>query len=667
MSRMIALLFLLLAGAWPVRAQFWGLPNWADSAVRDSATRMPPEGEDAWILLDQTLVSYRGAGELRKIHTRVVRVLTKQGRDEGTFLSRGFGKTVSKIQKLKGWNLRPDGSTRKIDRDDLVSIDADAFAGRTVSTEVLSAATLPDVEVGCIIAFESQETLKLPLGPVDLVFPLESHPIRRYILEVGVDLPFRTTSREELLSVRVDSRNLNAWASVIRQSDRLVELEDLPALPKDEPWAAAGLEQVPFVSLRFQDPALTVCPDLSNWDGYAKWIHQRYAPMIEKVQPVPMEGVSARDALVRLSQWMRTSLVYRMVYLSPERGWIPERSTETLRRRYGDCKDLATCLLGGASALRLDGSPVLARLGQGRIPGDAPVNPFLFNHVIAAIRLDQSLGFPAEVQTPRGRFLLVDPTSRTTPLGWLPVGHRGARLMICTAEGATWVEVPDSALDRERVEYHLEGQISSEGVLTGTLRILESADALGLQSIAQAEGAKGLKQHSLRFAPQALPAHWEVVSIRPPMQPEDPFETILKIEYSGARIQKGGEWELNLPALVRPPAPLKRTKAKRRFPIEVPPGVDYHWTASLKVGTEASPVCASGRLATPLREATWKASSQGGMLDLALDHRQKPVRWEIKDQDAGLQALRKDRSDCLRFLEEALAFQPGQGPATGHK
>lgn len=666
MTRSGLLGFLLLA-ALPVHAQFWGLPNWAERVVKEVSAQKPPEGADAWILLDHTMVTYRGAGEVRKTHTRVAKILTKAGLNEGIFLSRGIGKAVSKIQKLKGWNLRPDGSTRRLDRDDLVSIDADAFEERTVSTQILSAATLPDVEVGSVIAFESQETLRLPLGPVDLVFPLERYPIRRYLLEVGVDLAFLSTSKEKLLSVRMDSRNLKAWAATVRQSDRVVELEDLPAWPKDESWAATGLEQVPLISLRFEDPLLTTCPDLSNWDGYAKWIHQAYAPMIEKVQPVPLEGLSAREALVCLSQWMRTSLTYRMVYLSPGRGWIPERSTETLRRRYGDCKDLATCLLGGARALQLEGSPVLARLDRGRIPADAPVNPYLFNHAIAAIRLDQPMGFPAEVQTPRGRFLLVDPTSRTTPLGWLPVGHRGARLLICAPEGATWVEVPESALEQARVDYRIEGRISPEGVLTGTLRIVESADALGLQSIAQAEGAKGLQKYSLRFAPQALPARWEVASIRPPVRPGEPFEMTLRIEYRGARVQKGTEWELNLPSLLQPPAPLKRAKVKRHFPIQVPPGVDYHWTASLDLGADVRPVRANSHLTTVLREATWKASARGGVLDLALDHRRKSARWEVEDQEVGLEALRKDRNDYLLFLEEALAFQPGPGSTSGNK
>jgi hypothetical protein len=661
------LLGLLLFATPLVHAQFWGLPGWAEQVVKEASAQKPPEAADAWILLDQTMVTYRGAGEVRKTHTRVAKILTKAGLGEGIFLSRGIGKAVSKIKKLRGWNLRPDGSIRRIDRDDLVSIDADAFENRTISTAVLSGATLPDLEVGSIVAFESQETLKLPMGPVDIVFPVEHHPIWRYLLQLEVDLSFSSSSREKLLSVHVDTRNLKNWAAAVRQSDRLVELEEVCAWPKDEPWAATGLESEPFICLRFDDPLQGSGPSLSTWDTFAKWIYQRYAPMIETIQPVSLEGLGPRDALIRLSQWMRSALTYRMVYLSPERGWVPEHSAETIRRRYGDCKDLATCLLGGARALKLEGSPVLSRLARGRIPADAPVNPYYFNHAIAAIRLDQPLGFPAEVQTPRGRFLLVDATARTTPLGWLPVGHRGARLLICTPEGGIWVDVADSALEREKVDCRIEGQVSPDGILKGTVRIRESADALGLQSTALTEGAKGLQKASLRFAPQAMPARWEVKSVQLPIRPEDPFEATLVIECAGVRLQKGQEWELNLPFLVKAPAPIKRTRVKRHFPIDLPPGVDFHWSAAIEVGNEVRLVRTHGRLGSPFREATWKASSRGEALELALDHQRKPAHWSVEDQDAGLEALRKDRNDYLLFLEEILAFRLGPGSASGHK
>jgi len=668
MKRAWCLLFLALIGARPAQAQLWGLPGWANNAVRDAATVRPPEGTDAWVLLDQTLVSYRGAGELRKTRTRVVRVLSKQGVGEGTYRSLGFGKTATKNRKLKGWNLRPDGSTRKIDRDDLVSIDADLYVERTVSSAVSSEATLPDVEVGSILAFESQETLKLPMGPVDLIFPLEQNPIRRYVLEVEIDLAFLSVSKEKLISFRLEPRNLKVWAGTVQQGERLVEMTDVPAWPKDESWAVTGLEHEPFISLRFDDPLMTGCPDLSNWDSYAKWVQKNYSPKIEKVHPVPTEGLGLRDALVRLGHWMQGSLSYRQVYLSLERGWVPEFSVETLRRRYGDCKDLTTCLLGGARALQLEGSPVTARLGRGRIPVDAPVNAYLFNHIIAAIRLEHSLGFPAEVQTPRGRFLLVDATAQTTPLGWLPTAHRGARLMICTAEGATWVDVPDSALELEKVDYRLEGQISPEGVLTGTLRIVESGNALGLQGIAKSDGAKGLQRALLGFAPQAMPTLWEVASIKPPVQPGDPFETILRIEYAGAQVKKGSEWELNLPCVVAVPPPFKRSKQNRRFPIGVTQGIEYRWEASLQIGTEVTPVRADGRLTTPLRKAAWKATIiKPGLLKLTLDHQRAPAYWGLEEQDAGLETLRKDRSNLLRFMEESLAFVPTPGTASGHK
>jgi len=649
----------------PLHAQFWSLPDWAHEAVKAAASESAPEGADAWVLLDHTVWSYRGEGELRKTRTRVVRILTQRGLSEATFQAAGYGSKVSRILKLRGWNLRPDGSITRIDRDDLVGIDADVLEERKVSARTLSLATLTGVQTGSVVAFESQESSRPPLGPIELAYPLEKHPIRQYSFETGKELRLFSSSRGKDISFRLDARNLEAWSKSLRKTDHSLELTDLPALPPDEPWASVGLGNLPFISLVYTDPLLDKAPNLLDWMAYGKWVHGRYLELADAAQPVPLAGKGPKEALLALMDWMRQAMTYRQVYLSPERGWVPERSTETIRRRYGDCKDLATCLISGARAASLEAWPVLARIEAGRLPEDVPVNPFVFNHVICAVRLDSSLGLPAEVDTPRGRFVLVDPTSRTTPLGWLPEGHRGGRLLLCGPEGATWVEVPNGALQERRIDFRIEGFLAKTGEVRGTLRVLETGNALGLRSKALLDGEKGLREQTLTLSPQSLPNIWTVKSNHQPANLDTPFEVAIQFEYPGAFLLKGAEGHLRLPSFPMAPQPFQKQKGKRRFPLEVAGGVEYHWQVSLRFEQDLPGKETKARIDGLLRTANWSSSLVNGELTVAFDLFSKPATWSVADQDVGFAALKRDRSEFLAFLDDVLYFPLARRQADG--
>jgi len=286
--------------------------------------------------------------------------------------------------------------------------------------------------------------------------------------------------------------------------------------------------------------------------------------------------------------------------------------------------------------------------------------------VIVAIRLTTPLGFPAEVVTPDGLFLLVDPTSRTTPLGWLPPAHRGGRLLLCGQEHSVWVDVPDAAILRERVEYLLEGSVSAGGAMKGKLKILEYGDALNLRSTALLEGAKGLREHTLGLSPRALPKSWDVASKSRPTDLSAPFEVSIAFDSEDAFLLKGSEWSLNLPSFPRPPQTLPKPKGARRYPIEVSRGIESHWQANLIFESKRSITGSTAKLLTPLREAAWTATFRDGQLDLTLDHHKKSARWPANELDAALKVIKQDRSDYLLFLENALNFPANSVSTPGH-
>src|SRR6185437_13662003 len=142
------------------------------------------------------------------------------------------------------------------------------------------------------------------------------------------------------VKVELETRHFSPWIPVFT-SEQGVKLaaDNLPPLPQSEgaiPWPWNAL---PRISLRFIDPDLKGTPALGSWDGIAAW-HE--ATFREKAQPrmLPGEdGHAGLEALEAARKWMASQLVYKQVYLSPERGIVPLESGEVIRRRFGDCKD----------------------------------------------------------------------------------------------------------------------------------------------------------------------------------------------------------------------------------------------------------------------------------------------------------------------------------------
>ena len=284
--------------------------------------------------------------------------------------------------------------------------------------------------------------------------------------------------------------------------------------------------------MSFHDAALTKdLPSSATWNTLAAWTAAKYAALAvggEGITPGKDPGAVLRALHDRLSR----DMTYRQVYLSPERGWVPLAAPEVARRKYGDCKDLATLLIAQARAAGFEAYPVLARIVEGEVEEDEPPSVFAFNHVIAAIRLPASLGLGAEVDTPEGRLLLVDPTSRFVPLGRLSTAHAGRRVLVCTERGGTWVVVPAAALVVERVSFRLAGAVAPGGAFSGTLEIREENEAIGLRPTDVEGGPDELRKRCLRLG---LPpdARCDVKKRSDPFDLDHPYDVVFGLEYSG--------------------------------------------------------------------------------------------------------------------------------------
>lgn len=642
-------------------ARLWGqdlsaLPDWARKEAAAAASEAPPVGAQAWVVLDRTEIAYAGHGEVLEQRYRLVRVAGEKGVGTGTFYLMDAGGKTSKVKTLRGWNLRPDGEVTRVERGDaVVWEDPDGRA---------TGVALANVVPGSWVAWQTRVVRKGVLGPFADMRPLQTHPVRRWELQVARKEGWFTDLKQ--VQVQFQLTGFKPWAlEPALVPDQSVTLSRLPALAVEEGASPDYRNVVPRVVIRFLDPEPAQTPDYrKGWDSLSAWLLPAFQSEFVPFDTLP-KG-SDLDKLQALRGHVREQFTYRQFYLSPERSWMPEKPAETARKKYGDCKDLAAYFIAIARGSGFKAYPVLCRIEEGEIEEGEPLAPTAFNHCIAAVKLDRSLGLASEVETEAGRFLIVDLTERFQPLGMLGSFHAGRRMMVCTDQGARWFQFPAGQTARPRTRVNLQGAVDAAGTLTGTLRVTETGDAFGLRSTAQEGSEESMKERLLKGLLNLPPtASLQVLAQGRPMDVEKPFELSFRVNWPRAFQARGGEGIL--PDLLFPgvPGQIQKAGTARQLPVESRPGMLGEWSGEVQFPGALQPVLPELRIDSALRRLEWRvqastAAGGGTVVRWSLENQRRQALFAVPDQDKGLQAWKKDRTEMRRLREEAMAFKVGQ-------
>jgi len=633
------------------------LPSWAREAAQAAARELAPAGADAWVLLDRTEMTYTGSGDVKSRRFRLVKVLTGLGTGEGAYEVHGLGGSASKVRKLKGWNLRADDEVVKLESDDVLVAAGGGDEAGGIDARTRTLAVLGRVAPGSLVAFESVETFRTPMGPLGAAFPMEEHPVRVWELAVAA-------STWKDVPARMEPRHFSPWlqgAEIV--PGKSIRAVNVPAIPKGERATPHSRNTLPWVAVAFLDPSLGDLPPLDSWRNFGAWVYRSYASRRPATRVLASGGTSPLERLRALHREVIGQIAYKAVYLTPERGWIPEGGAEVFRKRYGDCKDLTSIFTGEAALLGFGACPVKARIQGGRVEPDEPVSLVCFNHVISAIRLERTLGLDAEVETPAGRFLLVDPTDRFTPLGKLHHAHARQPMLICTPEGGVWTVPPAQAVVRPAIRIRLEAVAGAGGDVSGTLRLQETGNALGLREAARDQGPSRMKDYFLEHV-EGLPptGTLEVKSLGDPMDLDRPFEVVVAFRHPRGVTFAAGEASLldwGLPAAL---PPLQEAGKARRFPIETGAWeLTREFEASIRLPWSLVPVLPEFQADSPFRTLNWKASAAtrdgSTTVDLRFSEKVRPAFFDAGRLEEGLARWKKDRADLKRVLSDGLAFK----------
>lgn len=204
-------------------------------------------------------------------------------------------------------------------------------------------------------------------------------------------------------------------------------------------------------------------PARAPWAELARRYHDTIAPVLAAPSGWPAETTGTRaqrigNVMSRIARELR----YTGLHLG-DAAIVPASPAETVRRGYGDCKDLSTLVVRALSDAGVPAHVALLRAGD-RLDVEAALPGLdLFDHAIVYV--------PAGADPAAEPALWLDPTAPEFGVGALPPGDL-ARLALVIADTTTALTPtpPRDAPDQADV-FHLVTELRPEPIGPGTARL----------------------------------------------------------------------------------------------------------------------------------------------------------------------------------------------------
>jgi len=476
-------------------------PQWLLDEIAKAPPTVPPDTE-AVILLDEQMTEVSGKGALTTVCRRATKILRPGGIEMSRRLIR-VDAFDTKVKSMTGWVVRDGGETRKVTMKQAV---ATSLAPDTLYLDVkFLILSLPDVDVGSVVAFESEE-VRTPASLEDSCELQGPFPVARaryeLTLPLGWKADFHWVNREPA-DRTPDPKRPQTWS---------FEFKDIPAVPK-EPQGPPPASLMGHLIVR----VITAAQDgrsYTDWTHMGGWYEE-----LSRDERVPDETVAAKanelapaakpslERIRALAAFVQKEIRYVSIQIGIG-GFEPHKAPSVLANRFGDCKDKATLLAALLEAIGVPSYYLIVNTDRGTVTQASPVSLYSFNHAILAIRLPDDIpdsGLDGLVKHPRwGRLLVFDPTMPTTPLGRLPFYLQDNTALLVAGDGGELVSLPRPSPESNVLDRQAKLTLTADGACAGEVQevrrgSLADSYRYQLQASTEAERRKILETFLSRF------------------------------------------------------------------------------------------------------------------------------------------------------------------------
>jgi tetratricopeptide (TPR) repeat protein len=419
MAKFLWICALLLAGTSVLHAEErpWGtepLTLSTEHIYRQASEIAASETDDVEYLYEETVIRIEADGRRTETIHSIYRVLTESGVEQ-------FGSVEAEwspwFQNRPTISARVvNGSTDEVRLIDREIVEGPAAHGDSVYSDCRKLqAPLPAVRTGSVVetfVSTTEHQCFFSAGISECRLFNRFYPSKHIRLRVDVvdTLPFRH---------QADGPGLTS--SETHENGRRICIWETVESPGFEDFEVP----VPSNLLQGTQVAFSTCDSWGSViSGYSSLIEPKLsaANLSADVEKVLAGETNTRNKINKLLSHIRQQIRYTGLMFG-DGSIVPTAPEETLRRRYGDCKDQSALLIAMLRQAGIEASPVLIRSSIGR--DVIPESPGLghFNHMIVHVDAEEDLW--------------IDPVATTVPLGQLPVPDQNRLcLIIRTGEQA---------------------------------------------------------------------------------------------------------------------------------------------------------------------------------------------------------------------------------------
>ncbi|HEX8616093.1 MAG TPA: DUF3857 domain-containing protein [Thermoanaerobaculia bacterium] len=424
-TRALALALLCLCSISAVAGEVWdGAPFAADpKALLAAAEAIKPQKPDEGVivLLDEATVTFDAKGHSTRVERLIYRVLDESGVENWSTIDTYWSPWYDERPAVDARVISRDGSVHRLDQKSFGIDDAEDEPAMFTDTRILSG-PLPAVAPGSVVEQLITYRERNPLYDAGIA---ARHPFGRWVesrqsrltLEYPTALTLRLVNRTkpEIQPRKTEENNVT----------RLVfETGPRPALAPSE-WNL---------------PSDVTTSSYVAWSTGKTWqdVAKRYSQIVDEkigdssaVAKLTASTVGnakePREIAARILAAVERHIRYAGVEFG-EGSIIPRSPAETLKNKYGDCKDKATLLVAMLRQAGVPAHAVLLRAGAGfDVEPDLPGLGH-FNHVI--------------VVTDGPDPIWIDPTDEFARAGELPDSDQGRLVLIAKDDTTALVRTP---------------------------------------------------------------------------------------------------------------------------------------------------------------------------------------------------------------------------------
>ena len=417
----------------------------------------PAKHSDVTVLLNELHFSYDAAGRLLETRHLIYRIENQKGVEGWAEVSGQWEAWHQDKPEIKARVITLEGTEHWLDAKTLNDVPVHEDAPDMYSDERRYGGPLPAVAPGAIIEqqvivrdtaplFTAGVVERLTLQwnvPVNKTHVVISHPDSlplKYQVHLLPDAVVTKSSQNGLETITLD------------QGPQIAHGAQLDHLPPD-------YVQHPEIEFSTGTSWQQIAAEYARV-SYAKLRPADVQPLLAKINT---KDGNRNDVIRRIVAALHKNVRYTGVEFG-ESSLIPEFPSETLKRRYGDCKDKAMLLVAMLRTSGISANLALLDTGPGReINPDLP-GMGLFDHAIVYL--------PAAGTDPE---LWIDATARYSKVGTLPWMDYGRNALVVTENTPSLRQTPELTADQNVHREFREFTLAEYGMA----KIVETNDLIG--------------------------------------------------------------------------------------------------------------------------------------------------------------------------------------------